>query len=382
MQAGVMQLPTIARNDWIIRFFRIMKLKPLGVFFFVMLFNLLVDLILVIGFNAWNSTNQLLGFGKEPGAWAIDFIAQPLLVATYVWINNVSGTLIVNLIEKGRVKLNPESSQQIQSFSRQINSRWFSFICILLGGIIQLLISYFLIIDPANPDWVKFNNTIIFVRAGIGFFVFITGMLLLFLLVIFLYRFNRIISLSEIIIEPFHPDNAGGMGEIGHTLANFGYVILCFGFALILLFYQSQLNTNYFSLQAGGQAWMRGGVVYLLVYMLLAPSAFFLPALTTHQAMQKHKQNMLIDISKNIDTTLKNVHSIKLETPSKVKPSIEKLKQLEYLREITMKYPTWPYNQGNLRKYLGLVFTPLISIALSILSNGIYDILVIQRTGS
>ena len=118
MQTGEMQLPSTARNDWIIRFFRMMNLKPLGVFFFAMLVNILVDLILVLGFNAWNSTDKLVGFGKEPGAWAIDFIAQPLLIATYVWINNVSGTLIRNLIENGRVKLNPESSRQIQIFSR------------------------------------------------------------------------------------------------------------------------------------------------------------------------------------------------------------------------------------------------------------------------
>lgn len=372
MTSGI-KLPTLTRNDWIIRFFNFLKLKPLGVFFAVALFNIILDVSLALGFDIWESTPSILGLSREPGAWGIDFIGGPLLFATYVWVNRMSGSLITGLIKRGKLKLNKASREVLDQYSRQINSVWFSRLAILLGIASTSLIAWLLIFDPANTDWSRANDVIVIIRTLFNYPVHITGMLLLLYLVSFIFRFNKIITLSGVVIEPFHPDNAGGLGEIGLALANFGYVILCFGFILVLVFYQSYLNTSSFDLQGlGGRAWLKGGFVYLLLYVIIAPSAFFLPALNTHWVMVKQKKSLLMDISRNIDKILKHIHVIRLESPSKVRPLLEKLNQLEHLREITMKYPTWPYNQENFRKYLGLVSTPFLSTFLSIVANKLY----------
>jgi hypothetical protein len=373
MEMSKTPLPKLTRDDWILRFFRLLKLHPVGIFITVSIINIILDFCLAKGFNIWESNSRFMGLSREPGAWAIDFIADPLIFATYVWVNAMSGSLLTKLIRKKKIKWNNVTQKAIRRYSRQINSAWFSGIATVLGVIITSLITWFLLFDPVSTDWSRANNVIAIVRAVMSLPVYITGMLLLFYLVCFIFNFNKIITLSDVIVEPFHPDNAGGFGDIGHVLANIGYVILCFGFILVLVFYQSYLNTNFLNPEiVAGRPWLKGGIVYLVIYLILAPSAFFLPALSTHRVMANHKKELMSAVSKNIDGLLKRIYVNRLGSPAKVKPLIEKLSQLEHIREITLKYPTWPYNQGNLRKYVGLVLTPFFTTFLSIMANKLY----------
>jgi hypothetical protein len=161
-------IPTLTRNDWVIRFFKKLKMSPILVFFSVALFNLLLDFCLAKGFHAWDSTPTIHGLSMEPGGWAIDFIAEPLLFATYFWVNAKADTLIGGLIKSNKIQLNERSQAEIEKFHRQVNSAWFSRVSILIGVLINLLVAWFLLNDPANPTWLKANIMILIIRVIVG----------------------------------------------------------------------------------------------------------------------------------------------------------------------------------------------------------------------
>jgi hypothetical protein len=89
--------------------------------------------------------------------------------------------------------------------------------------------------------------------------------------------------------------------------------------------------------------------------------------------MLKYREEILENISKEIDELFNSIYSNRSEATLKTKSQLQKLEQLEHLQDITVKIPTWPFSKTNLNKYIGLVTAPITPILLGLITNKLSD---------
>jgi hypothetical protein len=173
---------------------------------------------------------------------------------------------------------------------------------------------------------------------------------------------NTIIKKSGVKVEPYHPDNAGGLGSIGNFLSNVGYVFFAAGIGLVISYYQSYLYLNLSSLLT---IWLYITIAFTIFIAIMAPVIFFLPIYSTHVGMRDYRDKILSKISKEYDFAYRGVNKILKGNLKDRENFLRKLNQLQDLRERTVTFPVWPYNFGNLRKIFGLTIAPIVSAILS-----------------
>ena len=378
MEIEIEFLPTLKRNDWIIKVYRMMHLNPIGFFFAYSIINFILDYFLANQYGVWNKYElngmPRPGLSGEPGSWAIDYIAQPLFFGLYVWFNDEAAKILKELFKNKKIKKEERSFKIIANYHKVINSKWFSRLAIIIGTTILFFVEVGIIKSEGNPTWSNSHIEILLCRSVMAIPMYIIVFLLIFQFSYFFMTYNKIINIYGLHVEPMHSDNAGGLGNIGRFTSNLGYVILGFGLALVLIFWQSIINADYVK----ETSWLFGAVIYLIVYLMIAPLAFILPLLSTHREMVKDRDEILTMISTEVEIISTQLNSLKITkkfTGQNLIDAIEKIQHMEELSGFVKKYPTWPIANRSIKKYFSLVSSPALLVFPLILQLYIGDFL-------
>lgn len=147
------------------------------------------------------------------------------------------------------------------------------------------------------------------------------------------------------------------MSAIGRFVANLGFFMGAISITLsVTAFYDIyesiHLTTDYILL------------IYILIYLLLIPFILLLPLYSSHTAMKRQRDKLLMTMSRKINLLMSKILSLS-PMDTRTKKLISQLDQLEQATKRISNLPTWPINFSSLRQYFGLSLTPLLPTFIS-----------------
>lgn len=342
--------------------------NPIIVFFLVLVFNIVTKIPLALYYDAWFPNDQNYGLSREVGWWVVDFIAQPIIFSYLVWIGPASKNLLETFISEKRFVSEAGLDRLIRQATDRANNPWVNRFAFIFGILIETIVVIALMFLP-NKTWITAHPVILVYTSVIGVIAYYAIALLIFTFFHLLATLNNMIRNNGIRVEPFHPDNAGGLGCIGRFVSNLGYIFFASGIGLTLSYYQA---LQYINLSSSLTFWLYITIVATILLIIFIPTAFFVPLFTTHLGMKMYQDGIIDKISKEYDQIYSDINTIFKENSEIIKLFTAKLKELQELRERTAEFPTWPYNFGNLRKFFGLSIAPIATTILTILIDVIF----------
>ena len=111
-------------------------------------------------------------------------------------------------------------------------------------------------------------------------------------------------------------------------------------------------------------------------YLILAPLIFFLPLRSAHYAMVSFRNQLASEISFEYDSTFEKLRISHSSDSEEMEVILQKLHQLDETRNIIMKFPIWPFNTSSIRRFFGLTLSPLLPVAISVITDWITGLLI------
>lgn len=168
-------------------------------------------------------------------------------------------------------------------------------------------------------------------------------------------------GVERVNVQPWHPDGCGGLGRLRDYAIRFSYLVAIVAVALLLLIYDS---VSMYGIRGSliNDPGMWAGIV---AYVVLAPGLFFLTLGSAHRAMLSEKHSRLRAISTQLDREYQNTSSNLSAEGAVLGTSLDKIKRLHDLYELTVKFPVWPFDLATLRRFGTAVVAPFITVAVS-----------------
>lgn len=354
--------PSLSFSNSILRAIEHLKLTPISTFALVFAFNVITLIGLALYFDAWGPVNLKggivsPGLSHEPGAWVIFALAQPMVFAMAVWLHTAADKMITDLAKRQILQVSDDVHAALADGRKKLHSDLLYRSAWIIGFLIQSFVVLLQkgVVGNPNPTWINVHPLVFWSRSVVAVFAYYMLAVVVFSLAIILMTLNRIMKTPNVIrVKVFHPDGAGGLGAIGQFVANLGYLTFTFGMVIVVLFEQARIVSDY-----GNTGWLIASLISLGVYLIATPLFFFWPLYSTHRAMVRYKEELLREISGTINKLYHSTLDVGAGDISK--DSLNRIKQLNELREYTMEFPTWPFNIANLRKYYSLAVSPIVT---------------------
>ncbi|HLO16685.1 MAG TPA: hypothetical protein VK206_17760 [Anaerolineales bacterium] len=351
-------------SDLFSKWFFTQDISPQTIGLAVLIFNLVTNISLAFKYNVWETSSLSIGYRRDFASLAVDFIAEPLIIIGFLWIQRKANALIHDLKNSNKIKNFKISQDILTEGAKRFSSRNICIYSIILSilGMGGFVMSIELFPTQAYPAWHINIPAIFWFRNMIGlpFYFFLSTFL--FDLIIIVSILNRLANGRSFIIEPFHNDKAGGLSSIGQFASNLGYILLIVGIFIFL--FSLPLFTDYNPASKISNLAI-GSSLMIFAYLLFSPFLFLFPLYSIHKAMEKYKQERLDETSKELNNLFQELRKIYSDDSDKVKLVLERINQLEDITEKIERFPVWPFNITNLRKFVGLASAPLITGILS-----------------
>ncbi len=343
-------------------------LTPIKFGILVLLLNIFVDSILGVTFGVFLSNGENPGILQDLTAMSFDFFITPLICGAYLWSALASDKLLNDIQEKGIIKSIKNANDSINEINIQYRRYHFLFLAILFSSIFATAQV------AAYMGWVPWRTfsgylyiypPMSFARMPFWFFTFYSIAYSIFNISITSSILGSIFKRpNNININLLHPDKCGGLSIMGNYASKTGYVIIPIGLfasvSAILEIQQGNFSTAY------------PIHLFILVYILLAPIVFALPVWEAHKAMSTKKCAELLKISDRFQNKY-----AKILTSSTLIWKQSDLEDTQKLHQfVSEKYPNWPFNLGNLQRFVFTIISPLIPIAISILTDVLLKALI------
>jgi hypothetical protein len=206
-----------------------------------------------------------------------------------------------------------------------------------------------------TQSWISVHPLIVLIRFPITFIGNYALAILIFDLVIIVVTLYCLLKERQIRIEPFHPDNAGGMGMIWSFVVNLGYGFAAIGVAL-------SVTTVYFSVSLSD---LSGMMPWVIAYVVVASIVFVLPLYSAHRAMKDSRDRLIRKISMEFDSTFAQLNALQWANADEIETYLRKTRQLVETRDLVTRFPVWPVKLDSLGKFLGLILVPLLPTVFS-----------------
>lgn len=354
--------PTLlSNNDWLAQLTFQLGLTPMPTFVILAVFNTLFSVLLAFLFNAWQPS-QGSGLAAEPAAWFYIIVVQPAAVAYYVWMQH-AGTRIFTTLKKGRVvETSGGLEQELANCQSRYESSKARHVALFLAILVVIwfnLAANNLVFSFGSSSWLVAHPAIILISSPILFVVYYALILVVYDIAVITAALRSLFKKNQIRVEPLHPDGAGGFGTIGRFAANLGFGIAILGFALAASIMQAP--TAFYLDYAL--------VVNIFLYMMFAPALFLMPIWSGHRAMVGYRDRLGLEISDEFRDGFAELRSNRKENYEIMQPALRRVQQLVEMRGLVADFPIWPFNSGSLRKYVGLVVSPVVPVAISLFTN-------------
>lgn len=336
-------------SSWVRRY----NVSPIKGAVIILILNILTTIPVALAFGVWLPNSKTTGLSTQPDAWFNDYLVAPIIVGYFIWARTAISTLLDRLMNDGVLQSNSIALETLTSHQRSTKNIWAQLIAILMGlGYITWFISLSFN-APYYPSWVFANPVTAIIRAPFLFIVIYALVIFIFDLIAGIVALNKVFKRQEAKVEPLHPDGAGGLAPMGKFSANLGYAIGSFGLALSVNIFQHLLNNksilnDYILLTS------------IILYICLSPFIFFLPLWTGHSSMVAYRNRLLKETSIEFDKIFTQLHTQRNENSDKNEPLIKKINQLTEAQNLIKQFPIWPFDIQSIRKYLSLVYSPIL----------------------
>ena len=280
----------------------------------------------------------------------------------YVWLYHSPKEVLIKLEEGGALQLQRDDLQAVQPI---LASRLPIFIAILVSAIAGVL--YFnqyngystALWYNTKPIFVDWRSLLVIVpTAYVTVYVIIRS-------VVNTLVFREL--LRNVNVNPMHPDRAGGLLPLGQYALRSTYVIAVAGMVAALAEYSLYTRGLLFTFHYFH--------VVILIYLIVAPLAFFAPLGTARNAMLNAKNQLLLKISKQFNADFSAAYKELEGSAEQLKATIDKVEQLQRIQAVTVAFPVWPFDIATLQRFSLTISSPFLTIGLSILTDIIKDAL-------
>ena len=366
---------TIGMNnqEWLSNILRRFKLSPLQATLMMAVLHLVVDIPMWFLFR---ETIAAKGLAIQPSDVVYELLVHPLILGYFCWFQGVGNRLFSELTQRHIISSESHLQNVIAESSKWLQSKWVGRVAlaITLLSVCWIVLAFAPLpgLQPypeaPYPSWITAHPAIVWSQVP-GLVIVIYALLLtVYDVVIIIIALYAAFRNQEIRVEPLNPDKAGGLGFIGRFSANLCYLIGAIGLLQSVRTVQAQADLteprNYMF------------VVGFVLYLLLAPSIFFIPLWTSHAAMKRYRDSLLADVSKRFDAILSRVRSLRQEGDKEAEALLGEMQQLDEMRTLIAKQtPVWPFNVGSVRKFFGLVFSPILPAVTSYMEDYVTNLL-------
>jgi len=291
-----------------------------------------------------------------------------------MWIASGIGSVFIGLAENRSFGAMDRYDSFLNRVQLSYDRRVWSFLSLTLAIAIVMVIHYVLWSPSASIEiWFGFDNMPhrIFALVLIGL-VSYAGMQILLrhmLLVRWLQRLLHDMG-DDLIIHPYHTDDAGGLGCIGQYAVRLSWLL-----GLVMLYFVA--GSLLPSLQAGGtlkiSLWNPAVTVGWIAYILVVPLSFLWLLLPVHVAMTAVRDRQLTVLSDRLESQLNMARQAAAGERRNLSSILKEVEHIKSMRNMILEdYPTWPVS-ASLRRQISLstIIPPavhlLISLALSII---------------
>jgi hypothetical protein len=92
--------------------------------------------------------------------------------------------------------------------------------------------------------------------------------------------------------------------------------------------------------------------------------------------MKRYRDSLLADVSKRFDATLSRLRALRQAGDKEAEALLEEMQQLDEMRTLIGKQtPVWPFSVGSVRKFFGLVFSPILPAVTSYIEDYVASLL-------
>lgn len=350
----------LCNEEWLCCALHRLKLTPIGVAVFMAAINLSVDLPLALRFGVLLPNDKCKGLFGEPADWLYEFLVHPMILGYFWWLQKAGAQLIEELARRRTWESRSSTEKILVKSCNHFRSRWISRFCAVVS---LIFVIWFLMAfapssipsfysTPPYPSWLSIHPIIAWIRAPVIFVVFYALSMTILDLGIIIITLNALLRDRQVWIEPFNPDKGGGLSFIGRFSADLGYLIGTLGILMSVRILQA----------TGGLSDWRNYVIMFGfgAYLLLTPLIFFLPLWSAHTVMRAFRDDLLTGIALDLDSTVTQLRDTSWKDVDKIEKFLGDYKQRDEMRELILtKIPVWPFNMDSLKKFLGLIFSPL-----------------------
>lgn len=344
-------------HEWLSTFLIRTRLRPVWTAILVAVVNTVVNFSIAAFTNTFFTNASGLGFFSDYMAWSYYLIFWPVVYGSYCWFQSAGQKLFGKLLNGGSLERSKELQETLQKLRNRLQNKWlprgawvFSLVSTALSTIAFLF---------SNQSWGSSSLGITVTHSIMDIVNFYVVSIVAFNGTVILISINEIFRHQKIIVQPFHPDKAGGMGEVGRFTANAGYIIAPLGITIMFLLLQlPSLPMNLYKALI---------ILMSASYIFTAPICFFIPLLSVHSAMVSNRDELIKKVSDEFNEVFAKLSSKRDRKTEQAEDLLKKIRQLDEERELISKFPVWPYNSASFRKFFGLVLSPIVPVLTSLI---------------
>ena len=254
------------------------------------------------------------------------------------------------LVDTGVLQASDEEWKEVRAFAKsRLASHTVLFLPYVCGGASALL-SFFVIHAPGA--WFDVDSYYAGWLVPMHSFILYLTLSYLALRLHLAYQILRQLFSYKVNIQPFHTDGCGGLGSLKHQSAKLYLGLLVFG-AIAAMGVISNTE-NY-----GVELFATYNLGLLASYVIITSVSFFVPLYATSSSMSEAKQKFLKSISERYRKIQRNADNDLVG-----KGSNEDILALGTLRATARTMQVWPFDYATLAKFLAVVSSPLMLVAL------------------
>lgn len=331
-----------------------------------------IPILVAVQFHgAWLSSSNRVGLLRDY-SWILQQIsAVPAMVLFHFWLpEGIRGVLAGLQRNRTLILQSPQedSRERFKRFVRDLDRSYSHWIWPALGFSSALALQ--LIVNaPAQRQyqtWQTAGPFVFWYTVCAQTVFYYVSALVIVKFVLLIRWINRLFSEFRVVVRVLHPDGAGGLSPLGNLSVKAGYLIAICGLAAVsVTLTEGYVRTTEFV----GPLFSVRLLLTLAIYVVLAPVAFFAPIGAGRTAMKTAKNDLLVQIADQFEIDSARIQSLLGADASMLAKGLEKVEQLRKIHGIVSQFPVWPFNTGNLVRFVSSMVSPIVFALATVLKN-------------
>lgn len=312
--------------------------------------------------DLWAGSPEMNGILSDPSFWFLNLIAYPATVFFFLWMPDGVWGVLVGLHDNGAIG---ERTAGLQGFVEAFRKAytWWLWAAISFAAVLAVTV-FFLVpyLRGINLWWTSGEAIFWYSNLVYAFYYTLIGLIVLRILMAIVW-FNRLFRRFDVRVKVLHPDKAGGLSPLGVFSVKIGYLTGVYGMTLVVI----SLSTNYLTTGRVYPNLDLPFVVAVLLYLVLAPVAFFAPIGSAHAAMARARHDFALKLSEHFDAEFAALEA-SLDLEGKViRKNLDRIQRLQELHALTSGFPVWPFNVESMVRFITSILSPVLVIVITVL---------------